>query len=108
MKQFSFGWLPNGNPIKEGVGTFTLMFGEMDSSGTAPITIEVAEGGSASGTSTLSGAEIVLSIGSSTIPGLPVGHNTNCRIEADVDDGRIRLTNVFSGSEATSDLVGVK
>ncbi|MBX3608062.1 MAG: hypothetical protein KF788_22505 [Piscinibacter sp.] len=85
--------------------TTTLTFGASQAAGAAfvlPFSL-AANGGVASGSSTLDGARLTLVV-AQPHPALPfaAGQVLNFDLQADVDDGRIGLTNRDSGVQQTS------
>lgn len=81
----------------------TVNFGVLDADGEGSFTLTEEDGGSATGTVDLDSPTLRFVVQSTvgTI-GLTVGQTISIRAEADLDDGRIRLTDESRNVEATS------
>lgn len=102
-KSFGFDWFPNGNPISAALGEFRIDFlGDPQASGGDLRLTEVGHG-EASGTYSWSAPRLTLEVLKSA-PGvnLQAGKTVIVVLEADISDGRIRLTNEQTGSSSTS------
>lgn len=103
-KTFDFTWLPDGNPLNPDLGKMTIVFGALDGGGHGSFSVQEHGAGSASGTVDFASPTLTFHV-SSKVGDIPLntGDNIPLVIEADVSDGRIRLTNNATSAEVTSD-----
>jgi hypothetical protein len=96
--------MPTTNPLDSGLGPMTIVFGTLDDAGRGRFTIYRHGGGNSGGNVTLTSPTLAFAVTTTTgdIP-LTVGENLSVTVEADTDDGRIRLTNPVTKAETTSD-----
>lgn len=103
-KDFDFTWFPVGNPIDNELGSFTLDFGNFGSGDTATFGMAEVGGGTATGSVTFESPDLRFEVSSTSGSiSLEPGDVITVVVEADEDDGRIRLTNESNGYEAASD-----
>lgn len=103
-RAFGFSWLPEGNPIDSGVGAMDVSFSEIDGGGRGTVT--VSEHGAGSGFGRYLWDPPSLQVTFETTLGqiaLEPGQVVEVLLEAEVSDGRIRLTDQGRGVGAASD-----
>ena len=103
-RTFTFAFVTNGAPFDPSLGgtPTTLTFGSFDATNTAPFTLE-ANGAMVSGNATFLPPLLTMTF-LQVDPALPFTANQELQLEvrADVDDGRVSLTNPVTGLESTS------
>lgn len=104
-RSFTFSFVANGGPFDpalQGTPT-TLTFGAFDAANTATFTLE-ASGAMASGSATFRPPILTMTF-LQVVPALPFTANQELQLEvrADVDDGRVSVTNPVTGLETTSE-----
>lgn len=101
-RSFIFDWLPVGNPIDPDLGAMIIDFGAATAN-SGLMTITENDGGSASGTYAWSGPELTMTINSKSGDiGLDVGQTVKVEVQADQDDGRIRIIQPGTSTNVTS------
>ncbi len=104
-KSFTFSFVANGAPFDPALGDrpTTLIIGEFDESDSAPFTLEVADG-SAAGTAVFDASLLSLTVEavSGNMP-FSIDQEILLDVQADIDDGRISVTNTETGLESTSE-----
>ncbi len=104
-KTFTFSFVSNGAPFNPSLGDqpTTVSFGQFDATNMAPFTLRVKDS-AASGLAAFNDSRLTLTI-TEVAPSLPfsVGQEIVLDVLADVDDGRISVTNVETGLETTSE-----
>lgn len=102
-RTLEFDWLPTGNPLDAGVGLMTLGIGDFDQDEEASFSVEEDGKGEASGEVEFDSPNLTFRVTEVTGSiSLEVGQTIEIEAEADVDDGRIQLTNHATSASATS------
>ncbi|MDH3604121.1 MAG: hypothetical protein OEU26_31320 [Candidatus Tectomicrobia bacterium] len=104
-RSFTFSFVANGGPFHSSLQSTptTLTLGPFDATNTAPFTLE-ANGAIVSGNATFFPPILTMTF-LQVDPALPFTENQELQLDvkADVDDGRVSVTNLATGLEATSE-----
>lgn len=104
-RSFTFSFVENGGPFDPSLqgSTTTLTFGAFDATNTAPFSLQ-ANGTTVSGDATFLPPVLTLAF-IQVDPSLPFADNQELQldVQADIDDGRVRVLNPMTGLETTSE-----